>query len=116
MPTPPAEVKAWAEAPENAAAITGPLALILVKAPASAKDAEVAFAIRPEAIGFWLTRALTQNIAMTGPAQEFGEPVLRLKDPDGIIVKLRRKLEPNPDNPLVIKTVRGRGYVFTGLV
>jgi two-component system phosphate regulon response regulator OmpR len=33
---------------------------------------------------------------------------------DGIIVKLRRKLEPDPDNPLVIKTVRGRGYVFTG--
>ena len=33
---------------------------------------------------------------------------------DGIIVKLRRKLEPNPDHPLVIKTVRGRGYVFTG--
>ena len=35
---------------------------------------------------------------------------------DGIIVKLRRKLEPNPENPLVIKTVRGRGYVFTGFV
>jgi two-component system phosphate regulon response regulator OmpR len=35
---------------------------------------------------------------------------------DGIIVKLRRKLERNPDNPLVIKTVRGRGYVFTGFV
>lgn len=35
---------------------------------------------------------------------------------DGIIVKLRRKLEPNPDRPLVIKTVRGRGYVFTGFV
>jgi two-component system phosphate regulon response regulator OmpR len=33
---------------------------------------------------------------------------------DAIIVKLRRKLEPNPDHPLVIKTVRGRGYVFTG--
>jgi len=33
---------------------------------------------------------------------------------DGIIVKLRRKLEPDPDHPLVIKTVRGRGYVFTG--
>jgi len=52
------------------------------------QPSEIAFAIRPEAIGFWLTRALTQNIAMTGPAQEFGEPVLRLKDPDGIIVKL----------------------------
>lgn len=35
---------------------------------------------------------------------------------DGIIVKLRRKLEPDPDNPLVIKTVRGRGYVFTGFL
>ena len=23
-------------------------------------------------------------------------------------------VEPNPDQPLVIKTVRGRGYVFTG--
>ena len=35
---------------------------------------------------------------------------------DSIIVKLRRKLEPDPDNPLVIKTLRGRGYVFTGFV
>jgi DNA-binding response OmpR family regulator len=33
---------------------------------------------------------------------------------DSIIVKLRRKIESNPDDPLVIKTVRGRGYVFTG--
>ncbi|MCP8894142.1 VOC family protein [Shinella daejeonensis] len=49
---------------------------------------EIALAIRPEAIGFWLTRAIGRNIAVDGPAQEFGEPVLRLKDPDGIIVKL----------------------------
>ena len=33
---------------------------------------------------------------------------------DGVIVKLRRKLESDPDNPLVIKTIRGKGYVFTG--
>jgi two-component system phosphate regulon response regulator OmpR len=33
---------------------------------------------------------------------------------DCVVVKLRRKLEDDPDNPLVIKTVRGRGYVFTG--
>jgi two-component system phosphate regulon response regulator OmpR len=33
---------------------------------------------------------------------------------DGVVVKLRRKLEPDPDNPLVIKTIRGKGYVFTG--
>jgi two-component system phosphate regulon response regulator OmpR len=33
---------------------------------------------------------------------------------DGVIVRLRRKLESDPDNPLVIKTVRGKGYIFTG--
>jgi len=49
---------------------------------------EVAFAIAPEAIGFWLTRALQFNVRICGPAQEFGEPVLRLTDPDGAIVKL----------------------------
>ncbi|WP_117192408.1 VOC family protein [Rhizobium terrae] len=49
---------------------------------------EIGFAIAPEAIGFWLTRALQFNVKLSGPAQEFGEPVLRLTDPDGIIVKL----------------------------
>jgi len=33
---------------------------------------------------------------------------------DGLVVKLRRKLEPGQGGPGVIKTVRGRGYVFTG--
>ncbi len=49
---------------------------------------EIAFAIHPEAIGFWLTRALQYGVSASGPATEFGEPVLRLTDPDGIIVKL----------------------------
>jgi phospholipase/carboxylesterase len=49
---------------------------------------EIAFAIRPASIGFWLTRALQFGIAAEGPSIEFAEPVLRLKDPDGIIVKL----------------------------
>ena len=31
-----------------------------------------------------------------------------------MIVKLRRKLEADPDNPQIIKTIRGKGYVFTG--
>lgn len=52
------------------------------------QPSEIAFAIPPESIGFWLTRALQFNIETTGPTQEFGEPVLRLKDPDGVIVKL----------------------------
>jgi two-component system phosphate regulon response regulator OmpR len=33
---------------------------------------------------------------------------------DGVIVNLRRKLEPDPDRPLVIQSIRGKGYVFTG--
>ncbi|MGO4450677.1 VOC family protein [Phyllobacterium sp. TAF24] len=52
------------------------------------QPSEIALAIAPDAIGFWLTRALQHNIATTGPSQEFGETVLRLKDPDGVIVKL----------------------------
>lgn len=52
------------------------------------QPSELALAVAPESIGFWLTRALKFNIATTGPAQEFGEPVLRLKDPDGVIIKL----------------------------
>jgi two-component system OmpR family response regulator len=27
--------------------------------------------------------------------------------------RLRRKLEPDPENPTIIKTVRGTGYIFT---
>ncbi|MGH6860356.1 MAG: VOC family protein, partial [Phyllobacterium sp.] len=52
------------------------------------QPSEVSFAIDPQSLGFWLTRALQFNIAASGPLQEFGEPVLRLHDPDGVIVKL----------------------------
>lgn len=49
---------------------------------------EIAFAVDRTSIGFWLERALRHQIASEGPVQEFGEPVLRLRDPDGVIVKL----------------------------
>jgi phospholipase/carboxylesterase len=49
---------------------------------------EVALAIPPACLGDWLTRALAANIPVEGPSREFAEPVLRLKDPDGLIVKL----------------------------
>jgi phospholipase/carboxylesterase len=49
---------------------------------------EVALAISPHSVGDWLTRALAANLPVEGPSREFGEPVLRLKDPDGLIVKL----------------------------
>ena len=69
------------------------------------QPAEIAFSIKPEAIGFWLTRALTRNIATSGPAQEFGEPVLRLKDPDGIIVKLVGEADVEGPAPHVTKEI-----------
>lgn len=49
---------------------------------------EIAFAIGPASIGFWLERALRFGVATEGPVQEFGETVLRLRDPDGFVVKL----------------------------
>ncbi|MFB9951697.1 VOC family protein [Rhizobium puerariae] len=57
---------------------------------------EISFSVAPEAIGFWLTRALQFNVKLAGPAQEFGETVLRLTDPDGIIVKLVGVEETTP--------------------
>lgn len=49
---------------------------------------EIAFAVPPASIGDWLTRALAARVPVEGPQREMGETVLRLKDPDGIIVKL----------------------------
>lgn len=50
--------------------------------------AEIALAIPRARIGDWLTRAMQRGLRVEGPVREFGAPVLRLRDPDGIIVKL----------------------------
>ncbi|MTH33476.1 ring-cleaving dioxygenase [Paracoccus limosus] len=50
--------------------------------------AEIALAVPPQSIGDWVTRAMTARVPVEGPAREMGETVLRLKDPDGVIVKL----------------------------
>lgn len=52
------------------------------------QPSEISLAIEPASIGFWLTRALAFGVQTGGPVQEFGEPVLRLTDPDGVKVKL----------------------------
>ncbi|TPE53278.1 VOC family protein [Amaricoccus solimangrovi] len=49
---------------------------------------EIAFAVARETIGAWLQRAIAAGVPITGPAREMGETVLRLRDPDGLIVKL----------------------------
>ncbi|WP_337266598.1 VOC family protein [Oryzifoliimicrobium ureilyticus] len=49
---------------------------------------ELSLAINPASIGYWVTRCINFQMRSEGPTEEFGEPVLRLKDPDKVIVKL----------------------------
>lgn len=49
---------------------------------------EIAFAIPVATMGDWMTRAMRAGIQISGPTRELGESVLRLRDPDGIAVKL----------------------------
>ena len=45
----------------------------------------------------------------------FGRPVNAFnRSVDNVILKLRRKVEANPDEPRIIRSVRLQGYVFTG--
>jgi len=69
---------------------------------------EVALAVPPVSIADWLTKALAANVPFEGPSREFGEPVLRLKDPDGLIVKLVGIDMPTPA-PLAEAPTRLRG-------
>lgn len=69
---------------------------------------EVALAVPPAQLGDWLTRALAARIPVEGPLREFGEPLLRLKDPDGLIVKLVGIGMPTPA-PLPDAPTRLRG-------
>ena len=69
---------------------------------------EIALAIAPASLGDWVTRALAANIPLEGPSREFDEPVLRLKDPDGLIVKLVGVDMPTPA-PLPNAPTRLRG-------
>ncbi|MBB3899252.1 VOC family protein [Roseococcus suduntuyensis] len=72
---------------------------------------EVALAIPPGSVGDWVTRALAAGIPVEGPSREFGEPVLRLKDPDGLIVKLVGADMPTPA-PLPAAPTRLRGVTL----
>ncbi|WP_093256710.1 VOC family protein [Rubrimonas cliftonensis] len=69
---------------------------------------EVALAVSPESLGDWLLKALAANVPFDGPTREFEEPVLWLKDPDGLIVKLVGVEMPSPA-PLPGAPTRLRG-------
>lgn len=71
---------------------------------------EIAFAVPPESLGEWMTRAIRAGVKFEGPMKEFGEPVLRLKDPDGVIVKLvassLRATAPWQSDPAAVQRLR----------
>jgi glyoxalase family protein len=64
-----------------------------------------AFAIPPDSIGFWLERLKQHSVTAEKTSTRFGEEVIRLVDPDGLVIELiasssRRKVEPWPDSPV----------------
>jgi phospholipase/carboxylesterase len=80
---------------------------------------EIGLAIPAEAMGFWLTRAMTAGLKSGLPEREFGEPVLRLADPDGVIIKLvgnddlaASALFHPPDIPAAMAVRRIRGVTL----
>lgn len=48
----------------------------------------IAFAIPPDSLRYWMDRLAAKAIATSPPATRFGETVLALRDPDGLLVEL----------------------------
>jgi two-component system, OmpR family, response regulator len=70
-------------------------------------DLLVVLAERPQRV---LTRDQLLDLARGREATPFDRSI------DIQVSRLRRKIEPDPKNPTLIKTVRGGGYMFTPLV
>src|SRR5215211_3747435 len=47
-----------------------------------------AFAIPPDSIGYWLERLKQQHVTAERTSPRFGEEVIRLMDPDGLLIEL----------------------------
>lgn len=66
---------------------------------------EVSLAVPAASLGDWLTRALAAGVPVTGPVRELGEPVLRLRDPDGLVLRLVGVPEEGDGTPLRVHGV-----------
>ena len=66
-----------------------------------------AFLARP---GLTLSRDQLLDITVGRKAQIFDRSI------DNLVSRLRRRIEPDPQEPSLIKTVWGAGYTFTGVV
>src|SRR3954463_11550727 len=47
-----------------------------------------AFAIPPHSIAYWLQRSKQQHVTAETTSSRFGEEVIRLTDPDGLVIEL----------------------------
>src|SRR4029077_6650279 len=65
----------------------------------------IAFAIPPSSIGYWLERLKQQHVTAEETPTRFGEEVVRLVDPDGLMIELiastsQVQIEPWSDSPV----------------
>jgi two-component system OmpR family response regulator len=80
---------------------------VLVQLSAGGFDLLVAFAEHPQRV---LTRDQLLDLARGRSAMPFDRSI------DVQVSRLRRKIEPDPKEPTLIKTVRSGGYIFTPVV
>ncbi|ANC90432.1 DNA-binding response regulator [Azospirillum humicireducens] len=80
---------------------------VLVQLSAGEYDLLVAFVEHPQRV---LTRDQLLDLARGRSAVPFDRSI------DVQVSRLRRKIEPDPADPTLIKTVRGGGYLFTATV
>ena len=83
-----------------------------------------AFAIPPDSIGYWLERLKQQHVTAERTSPRFGEEVIRLIDPDGLLIELiavvagvsPANIEPWPDSHVPAEhAVRGFHSVSAAL-
>jgi glyoxalase family protein len=71
----------------------------------------IAFAIPPDSIGYWLERLKQQHVTAERTSPRFGEEVIRLIDPDGLLIELiaaaagasPSNFEPWPRSPVPVE-------------
>jgi glyoxalase family protein len=80
-----------------------------------------AFAVPPDSIGFWLERLKQHHVTAEKAPARFGEEVIRLLDPDGLMIELisshpHGHTDPWPDSPVPAeRSVRGFHSVSAAL-
>jgi len=80
-----------------------------------------AFAISPDSVGYWLERLKQQHVTAEKTATRFGEEVIRLLDPDGLMIEVigsssHEEIVPWPDSPIAAEhALRGFHSVSAAL-